>query len=360
MLEHGGNLRQATLRYGRADWLDLSTGINPEWYPAPAIAGNAWHRLPEPDPALVQAAQAYYGAPLMLPVAGTQAAIQALPRLRLPSRVVVAAPSYAEHAHHWAQHGHKLRQVPYDALDAAAAECDVMVVVNPNNPTGATVPREKLLDWAAQLSARGGWLVVDEAFGDTALQASVAAAATSDQQAGGRPAAERDDRSDRGGCARSALAANGMPDGLIVLRSVGKFFGLAGLRLGFVAAQPVLLDALADLLGPWAVSGPAQQVALAALRDTAWQERMRTQLRASGQRLQSLLAAHGIHSSGSALFQWWPEARAEAFHEHMARQGIWVRLFTNAARGIRLGLPPDEAGWQRLEHALTLWTKDKQ
>jgi cobalamin biosynthetic protein CobC len=327
MLEHGGNLRQATLRYGRADWLDLSTGINPEWYPAPAIAGNAWHRLPEPDPALAQAAQAYYDAPLMLPVAGTQAAIQALPRLRLPSRVVVAAPSYAEHAHHWAQHGHKLRQVPYDALDAAISECDVMVVVNPNNPTGATVPRAKLLDWAAQLSARGGWLVVDEAFGDTALQASV---------------------------------AGGTPDGLIVLRSVGKFFGLAGLRLGFVAAQPALLDALADLLGPWTVSGPAQQVALAALRDTAWQERMRTQLRASGQRLQSLLAAHGIRSSGSALFQWWPEAHAEAFHEHMARQGIWVRLFTNAARGIRLGLPPDEAGWQRLEHALTLWTKDKQ
>jgi cobalamin biosynthetic protein CobC len=327
MLEHGGNLHQATLRYGRADWLDLSTGINPEWYPAPAIAGNAWHRLPEPDPALAQAAQAYYDAPLMLPVAGTQAAIQALPRLRLPSRVVVAAPSYAEHAHHWAQHGHKLRQVPYDALDAAISECDVMVVVNPNNPTGATVPRAKLLDWAAQLSARGGWLVVDEAFGDTALQASV---------------------------------AGGTPDGLIVLRSVGKFFGLAGLRLGFVAAQPALLDALADLLGPWTVSGPAQQVALAALRDTAWQERMRTQLRASGQRLQSLLAAHGIRSSGSALFQWWPEAHAEAFHEHMARQGIWVRLFTNAARGIRLGLPPDEAGWQRLEHALTLWTKDKQ
>ena len=328
MLEHGGNLRQATVRYGRSDWLDLSTGINPEWYPAPAIADNAWHRLPEPDPALVLAAQAYYGAPLMLPVAGTQAAIQALPRLRLPSRVVVAAPSYAEHAHHWAQHGHTLRQVPYDALDTAVAECDVMVVVNPNNPTGATVPRERLLEWAAQLSARGGWLIVDEAFGDTALQASVAAGA--------------------------------MPDGLIVLRSVGKFFGLAGLRLGFVAAQPALLDALADLLGPWTVSGPAQQVALAALRDSAWQERMRTQLRAGGQRLESLLAAHGIRSSGCALFQWWPEARAEAFHEHMARQGIWVRLFTKAARGIRLGLPPDEAGWQRLEQALSLWTKEQK
>jgi len=366
MLEHGGNLRQATLRYGRSDWLDLSTGINPEWYPAPVIADNAWHRLPEPDPALVLAAQAYFGAPLMLPVAGTQAAIQALPRLRLPSRVVVAAPSYAEHAHHWAQHGHTLRQVPYDALDTAVAECDVMVVVNPNNPTGATVPRERLLGWAAQLSARGGWLIVDEAFGDTALQASVAAAAHGGHH---QPGTQRDGRLRTTqspalplgpGGGTSGGMPDGMPEGLIVLRSIGKFFGLAGLRLGFVAAQPALLDALADLLGPWTVSGPAQQVALAALLDSAWQERMRAQLRASGQRLASLLAEHGIRSSGCALFQWWPDARAEAFHEHMARQGIWVRLFTNAARGIRLGLPPDEAGWQRLEQALSLWNKEQQ
>ncbi|CAN7617888.1 pyridoxal phosphate-dependent class II aminotransferase [Pseudoduganella sp. LjRoot289] len=361
MLEHGGNLRQAALRYGRDDWLDLSTGINPEWYPAPAIAGNAWHRLPEADPALAKAAQDFYGAPLMLPVAGTQAAIQALPRLRPPSRVVVAAPSYAEHAHHWAQHGHTLRQVPYDALDAAVAQCDVMVVCTPNNPTGASVPRERLLEWAALLSARGGWLVVDEAFGDTAAQASVAENAGVSAARGSGPDGGTDGGIEGGAEVQTGVAGariGTMPPGLIVLRSVGKFFGLAGIRLGFVAAQPALLDALADLLGPWTISGPAQQVALAALRDSAWQDRMRGQLRASGQRLQSLLEAHGIHSSGTALFQWWPEARAEALHEHMARQGIWVRLFSSAARGIRLGLPPDEAGWQRLEHALTLWSKE--
>ena len=334
MLEHGGNLRRAELRYGRSDWLDLSTGINPDWYPAPAIAGNAWHRLPEPDPALAAAAQAYYGAPLMLPVAGTQAAIQALPRLRLPSRVAVSAPSYAEHAHHWAQHGHSLRQVAYDALDAAVAQADVLVVCNPNNPTGACVPLERLRHWHTQLAARGGWLVVDEAFGDTGQQASAATFAREED--------------------------GGMPPGLVVLRSVGKFFGLAGIRLGFVAAEPVLLDGLANLLGPWSVSGPAQQVALAALRDGAWQQTTRIKLRDSGQRLHALLAKHGIHASGTALFQWWPEARAEAFHEHMARQGIWVRLFTSAARGIRLGLPPDEAGWQRLEQALTLWDKENR
>lgn len=325
MLEHGGNLRDAALRFGRDDWLDLSTGINPHYYPAPQLSGNVWHRLPEADPALAAAACAYYGAPQMLPVAGTQAAIQTLPRVRAPSRVTVAAPSYAEHAHHWSGHGHTLRQVPYTELDAAVATSDVVVVCNPNNPTGATVPPAQLLRWADQLARRGGWLVVDEAFGDTTPDASICGQT-------GRP-------------------------GLIVLRSVGKFFGLAGIRLGFVAAQPALLQSLAELLGPWTISGPAQQIALAALHDQAWQVAMRGRLHADGARLRQLLAAHGIASNGTALFQWWPAADADGFWLHMAQRGIWVRLFRQAARGIRLGIPPDEAGWQRLSHALNDWNE---
>lgn len=328
MLEHGGNLRDAARRFGREDWLDLSTGINPHWYPAPVVEDNAWHRLPEPEPALPLAAARFYGAPLMLPVAGTQAAIQALPRLRSPSRVVVAAPSYAEHAHHWSGHGHVPTQVAYPDLGQAVDACDVMVVCNPNNPTGATVPAAQLLDWAERLASRGGWLVVDEAFGDTGPDNSVA-------RYSGRP-------------------------GLIVLRSVGKFFGLAGIRLGFVAAHPATLRELADLLGPWTVSGPAQQIALAALNDQCWQDDMRRTLLASGARLQQLLASHGIASSGTALFQWWSEPRAEACWEHMARHGIWVRLFRQAGRGIRLGLPPDEAGWKKLSDALDLWSEESK
>ncbi|GGZ11288.1 threonine-phosphate decarboxylase CobD [Pseudoduganella plicata] len=328
MPEHGGNLRDAMRRYGRSDWIDLSAGLNPVWYPAPVLAGNAWHRLPEPDPALVDAACAYYGAHRMLPVAGTQAAIQALPRLRAPSRVVIAAPSYAEHAHHWAQHGHSATQVPYAGLAAAVDGCDVLVVCNPNNPTGATVPRAQLLAWATTLAQRGGWLVVDEAFADTDGAQSVADCA--DQPA------------------------------LIVLRSVGKFFGLAGIRLGFVAAQPDLLAALDELLGPWQVSGPAQQVGKAALFDRPWQRTTRDRLLHDGRRLAQLLAAHGIESAGTALFQWWPEREPERFHEHMARRGIWVRLFRDGPRGIRVGLPPDEAAWARLELALNEWTKESR
>lgn len=328
LLEHGGNLREAAHVYDRplAQWIDLSTGINPHWYPVPATSPDAWHRLPEADPALAAAACAYYGAQSMLPVAGTQAAIQALPRLRAPGRVVVAAPSYAEHAHHWGQHGHQLRQVPYAQLNDAVDACEVLVVCNPNNPTGARIAPEQLLAWAEKLAARGGWLVVDEAFGDTEDAAS--------------------------------LNAYAGQDGLIVLRSVGKFFGLAGLRLGFVAAHPTLLEKLAAMLGPWTVSGPAQQVALAALCDTGWQQAMRARLQGEGERLRQLLASYGIASKGCALFQWWPEARAEDFHRHMAERGIWVRLFRHAARGIRLGLPPNEPAWQQLEQALIAWNKE--
>lgn len=325
MLEHGGNLRAAARRYGREDWIDLSTGINPWGYPVPPIAGDAWHRLPEPDPALVAAACAWYRAPLLLPVAGTQAAIQALPRLRPPSRVTVSAPSYAEHAHHWGRHGHSLREVPYAELDEAVEHSDVLVLCNPNNPTGATVPAAQLLDWAERLGRRGGWLVVDEAFGDTAPGLSV--------------------------------AAYSAQPGLIVLRSVGKFFGLAGLRLGFVGAHPALLDALADLLGPWAVSGPAQSIALAALQDKAWQERTRLRLHGAGESMRALLRAHGIEASGTPLFHWWPQARPEDFHEHLASHGIWCRVFTQAARGIRLGLPANEDEWLRLARALEEWSE---
>ena len=326
MLEHGGKLRAAAQRFGRdaSDWVDLSAGLNPIGYPAPPISADAWQRLPETDPALLDAACAYYGAPHMLTMAGTQAAIQLLPQLRAPSRVVVAAPSYAEHAHHWSRHGHTMREVAYAGLDAALDTCDVLVVCNPNNPTGEMIAADRLLAWAARLAGRGGWLVIDEAFADTAPEHSV--------------------------CAES-----GTP-GLIVLRSLGKFFGLAGVRVGFVAAHPPLLAALADVAGPWCVSGPAQQIALAALRDAHWQAAARARLHADGARMRALLAAHGIASHGCALFQWWPESHAQAFWQHMAERGILVRLFTEAAYGIRLGLPPDDASWRRLSIALTQWT----
>ncbi|MGL6071003.1 threonine-phosphate decarboxylase CobD [Craterilacuibacter sp.] len=317
---HGGNLKAAIARFGGDNWLDLSAGLSPHAYPLPALNDDVWQRLPEDDPALLAAACAYYAAPQMLAVAGTQAAIQALPRLRAPCRVSFAAPGYAEHPACWRAAGHAVQEIAYSTLETQIAHSDVVIVCNPNNPTGQHIEPATLLRWAECLAARGGWLVVDEAFGDMLP-------------------------------ARSVAAHTAQP-GLIVLRSVGKFFGLAGLRLGFVAAEAALLERLCALLGPWSVSGPAQIIGRAALADHDWQAGMRMRLEADGQRLRALLLQHGINSQGTALFRWWPDKEAEHFHQHMAQQQIWVRLFPQAARGIRLGLPPNEESWQRLATAL--------
>jgi cobalamin biosynthetic protein CobC len=330
MLEHGGNLQHAIRLYGRPkeDWIDLSTGINPHSYPVPDLPHDIWHRLPEHSLHLVEAARSYYNAPNILPVAGSQAAIQALPRLRAAispySRVTVADLAYSEHAVCWSNAGHVMNSVSYDELGRALKHSDVMVVCNPNNPTGTTIAPEVLLEWAGQLSSRGGWLIVDEAFADPTPELSIAA------------------------CSNRS--------GIIVLRSIGKFFGLAGLRLGFVAASASLLEQLSDIIGPWTVSSAAQRIGCSALQDKRWQEATRETLRMNGRRLHGLLNDHGIRSTGTALYQWWACENAQSFKGFMAERGIWVRLFTASTPGIRIGLPQDEKGWQRLDQALDEWS----
>lgn len=319
MLEHGGALLAAAARYGiePADWLDLSTGINPAGWPAPPVPAAVWQRLPEAEDGLAQAAAAYYGCSEILPVAGSQAAIQTLPRLRAASRVGVPHPAYAEHAHAWRAAGHAV--VAWDAglgVDAL----DVLVLVHPNNPSGQTYTLAELLDWHARLAARGGWLVVDEAFIDATPEASVARL-----------------------CPRP---------GLVVLRSLGKFFGLAGARVGFVLAEPALLGALDDRLGPWAVSAPSRWVARAALADTAWQHAARPAVLAAGARLADLLRNHGLApAGGTALFQWVRTPEAADWHDRLARQGILTRLFADPP-SLRFGLPHHESDWARLAAAL--------
>lgn len=322
MLEHGGRLRAAAQRYGipLEDWLDLSTGIAPYGWDLPAVPRSAWTRLPETDDGLEQAARDYYGAVSLLPVAGSQAAIQALPRLRGHSRVGILAPTYAEHAAAWRREGHCVTKLSEGAVHRALPQLDVLLLVNPNNPTGRLIEPARLLDWRDELAERGGWLVVDEAFIDCTPQHSLA-------------------------------AYSDMP-GLIVLRSFGKFFGLAGLRLGFVLAAQALLDELEALLGPWAVSGPARSVALSLLLDREGQRRQRERLLADGERLAALLRDCGLPATGgSALFQFCCSRRAVPCAELLARRGILVRLFAELD-SLRFGLPADEAGWIRLEQGL--------
>jgi cobalamin biosynthetic protein CobC len=325
MLEHGGRLRKAALQDGiaEADWLDLSSGLAPWPFPIPDIPLRAWARLPETDDGLEQAACEYYGAPHVLPVAGSQAAIQLLPRLRRTGKVGVLSPCYAEHAEAWRRAGYIVREVLEQEVDFFLESLDVLVVVNPNNPTGLSLTPQRLLDWHARLAQRGGWLVVDEAFMDITPQLS--------------------------------LASQAHQVGLIVLRSFGKFFGLAGVRLGFVLAERNLLKLLAEQVGPWAVSGPTRVLGQVCLRDTVGHAQQRLRCESASQRLFDVLERHGLRPQGGCgLFQWMITDRAEQLHEFMAQRGILLRLFVDNS-SLRFGLPDTEADWLRLEQALSAY-----
>lgn len=322
MLEHGGRLRRAAAEFGipLANWLDLSTGVSPHGWPVGELPADCWQRLPESDDGLEQAAAAYYGSDQLLAVAGSQAAVLALPRLRPFCRVGVISPGYAEHAAAWLAAGHQVTPIAPEAIEHHLPNLDVLVVINPNNPTGTRFAPAVLLAWRAALAERGGWLVVDEAFIDVTPTAS--------------------------------LVTKGEQQGLIVLRSLGKFFGLAGVRVGFVFAPQPLRDQLAELLGPWTISSPSRWVAKRALADSNWQSAAQARLLNEGALLAKVLTRAGLNpQGGSALFQWVTTPAAGDLYRALARQGILVRLFDRPA-SLRFGLPPDRQGWQRLEQGL--------
>lgn len=323
MLEHGGRLRAAAQAFGipLSDWLDLSTGIAPYGFEVPAIPADVWTRLPETEDGLEAVARDYYHAKSLLPVAGSQAAIQILPRLRRQLRVGVVSPCYAEHAEAWRREGHRLFEFSEGGASRALDQLDVLVVVNPNNPTGRLLAPAQLLDWHARLAERGGWLIVDEAFMDPT------------------PA--------------QSLAMHSHLPGLIVLRSFGKFFAMAGARLGFVLAEAELLGRLDEALGPWPIAGPSRFIGSALLADRQAQRDQRERLLADAERLAQVLATHGLPPAGGCgLFQWVPVEQSSRLYEFLAERGILVRRYQYPS-SLRFGLPPNEQGWARLETALT-------
>lgn len=328
MLKHGGNLRQAAERYGipLEDWLDLSTGINPNGWPVPDISPASWQHLPQDKDGLEEAAKNYYQANALLPVAGSQAAIQALPLLRPCGNVGMLSPAYAEHEYNWVRYGHTVIYLTAAEIEKKLENLDVLLLINPNNPTGQCFSPKQLLDWHRQLNERNSWLVVDEAFVDTTPEQS--------------------------------LATFTDKPGLIILRSLGKFFGLAGARCGFVLAESMLLERLRDLLGPWPLSGPTRDVARQALSDIQWQTSNRKILLEQGGRLKQLLNCYSLTpAGGTSLFQWLSHPDAVDIHESLAQRGIWVRLFEHPP-SLRFGLPATEQQWQRLDVALKQTMRD--
>ncbi|WGT51418.1 threonine-phosphate decarboxylase CobD [Thioclava nitratireducens] len=316
MRDHGGNIDRATALWGGEDWIDLSTGINRQPWPVPDLPPNVWTDLPTQaaKTALVAAAQEAFAthAPGVA-LAGAQQAIQLIPRLFPPGRARILAPTYNEHAAALRSVGWQVDEVSRLA-DLAGA--DLAIVVNPNNPDGTHHPAQALRALASDV----GRLVVDESFADPVPELSVAGAA-----------GER----------------------LIVLRSFGKFWGLAGLRLGFAFADAATVTRLSEMAGPWPVAGPALEIGRRALADRDWHAATVARLSAETARLDALATHAGWEViGGTHLFRSYATPDATAARDRLARARIWSRIFPWSPTWLRLGLPGSEREWERLEEVL--------
>jgi cobalamin biosynthetic protein CobC len=326
-MQHGGDLDEAASRFGGSDsaWLDLSTGINPHPWPVPdELRDQGWERLPSGSDVahLISAARTAYGVPPRAVIAaapGTQAIIQWLPCLAPRRPVAIVSPTYTEHETVWRGHGFQVEQIR--SLAEAGDGGRHVVIVNPNNPDGRIAGRAEILAAAANCRRHHTWLVVDESFADVEPTCSVV------RDCGELP--------------------------ILVLRSFGKFYGLAGLRLGFAIAAPTIAEKVARALGLWPVAGPAIAVGTAALADTAWAAAMRGRLASEAEALDRLFAAAGLKVvGGTSLFRLVEHPRAGRLHEALASRRIWTRRFLWSSTLLRIGLPPDEAASVRLSNAL--------
>jgi len=305
--DHGGGIDAACARWGgaRGDWLDLSTGINPRPYPIPALPADAWTALPDhaAHAALERAARRFWAIPesaAVIAAPGASALIARIPALLPPAQVAIPGPTYNEHARAFRACGWTLSD---DTTEAT-------VIVHPNNPDGRLHP-----------APAAPFRVIDESFCDITPDATHMAHAT-------RP-------------------------GTLILKSFGKFWGLAGARLGFAIGDPALIARLAPMIGPWAVPGPTLAIATAALNDPAWADATRARLTTDASRLDTLMSAAGAAPlGGTTLFRLYDTSDAAHWQDRLARHRILTRIFPYSQRWLRLGLP-DGAGWSRLEGALS-------
>lgn len=328
-VDHGGSLGRASALFPHAPrpFVDLSTGINPHSYPLFDLPATALSRLPESDRLreLAEIAARTYGAPSAAHVAaapGTQILLPRVASLVGPGKALVFGPTYAEHARAAAIAGHAAAEVnDFEAL----ADAHLAVLVNPNNPDGRVIERDRLLGLAARLRRKGGLLVVDEAFMDV-------------------------------GPTEHSLADDVGEGGIVVLRSFGKFFGLAGVRLGFALTDTLTAERLEAQLGPWAVAGPALEYGIRGLSDTEWQAAMRRRLAEDAGRLDALFGKAEVPvASGTTLFRYLSFTDAPTLFSALGERGILLRHFAGRPQVLRAGLPGSEAEWQRLESALAAW-----
>jgi cobalamin biosynthetic protein CobC len=322
---HGGKVESAFALFpqARLPWIDLSTGISPWAYPREPLAAEAFTRLPDPEALaeLEAAAANCFGVAdpaRVVATPGSDLGLRLLGRLFANRNVAVVRPGYSGHVLTW-EHA-PITLIAAEDLESAAQHHEVILLANPNNPDGRLIERERLLAIAATLAARSGALIVDEAFADVMPAQSLCDVGAS---------------------------------GLLLFRSFGKFFGLAGLRLGFVIAPADEARRFRHALGDWPISGPAVAIGTAAYRDLAWQRMQRERLTSAAARLDALLISAGLTiADGTVLFRLARCPNADAWFRHLAAHSILTRPFTSDDGLLRIGLPGEEAQWERLAVAL--------
>lgn len=307
---HGGGLQAARAHFGNGPlpWLDLSTGVNPHPWPGAGQVELDWRRLPEEAElrALEAAAARHFGtAPgHVCALPGSEIGLRLIGDV-LPGPARRLAPTYRTHGEMFGG------ALPTDDLGHGAT----LILANPNNPDGRTIAPQALLE-------RPGWTVVDEAFADADPAASVARFVDDARR-------------------------------LVVFRSFGKFFGLAGLRLGFVLGPRPVIRRLRAKLGAWPVSAAAVAIGREAYRDASWIAAMRGQLAEEAGALDAVLARHGYRAIGDCpLFRLIETPDASAPFTCLARKAILTRPFDYDPRWLRIGLPGTAAALARLDEAL--------
>lgn len=309
-LFHGGNLPKASKETGIPieNWIDLSTGISPYSYPLEHLASESFKRLPYLDDAFIKSVTDYYKSKYFLAIPGTQAAIQFLPKILLNLPILLPSVGYQEHSKAWQQAGNCCDFYPAFDITQASKKIDDklsqnsnqhLLVINPNNPSTLRFSPEQLYDWAQKLD-QGAYLIVDEAFIDPKPAQSII-----------------------------PLLAKNPESNIIVLRSFGKYFGLAGIRLGFMFAAKSVLNKLEEYIPLWSINGPALHIARKALSDHKWLDEHRENLMASEQFMISVFKSiESEQCFHEALFSSYilPKKSAQIIFNHFYSQGILLRL----------------------------------
>ena len=343
-LTHGGQLQKVALQYNIApnQWLDLSTGIAPFNYPIPKIPEKLYQALPQVSNELTVVAQRYYNADNLLVTNGSQAIIKLLPTLwreqnKHSRTAYLPEQGYKEHALAWQMAGFSLCWYQDKLPELSKIENNaVLIVINPNNPTGQLYPKSVLLKYQKKLAENNGLLVIDEAFIDVIKNS------------------------------QSMTNTINNYKNTLVLRSFGKFFGLAGIRIGFLIADQTWLENFSENLGPWQVNSPAQFIAQQALADYNWHEQQKHKLNTLSNKLHSLLIENIPPENmnkitGTDLFQtvYFKKgvdsiSYAEHYYITLCQQGIYVRL-TDDKQALRFGIAKEDQ-LERLTNALALFS----